>query len=721
MAMALRIIVVALSLAACEGAKLRAVSQAQSNPIRKVVTLLQAMQQKVVEQGEKEKELYEHFMCYCKTGTSDLSASIAAADTKVGTVASDIKGAEASKEEAEGDLKQAQDDRSGAKAAMAEATAIREKESAAYAAEKAEYEVNIKALGKAIAALSKGMSGSFLQSSAAGVLKRLVQGERSSLAEEDRENLVAFLSNSQGSDYAPQSGEINGILKQLEDELNKGLSEATGSETASKASYDELMAAKTKEVAACSASIEQKLQRIAELGVGIAQMKNDLTDTEEALIADKDFLGGLGTACTTKTAEFEEIKKTRAEELLALADTIKVLNDDDALDLFKKTLPGASSFVQVQVSSEAMRARALGMLKDMQRRFPSHPRINFITLALHGKKIGFEKIIKLIDELVATLKKEGLDDEHKKEYCEVQFDMTEDKIKALTRSIADVKTAIADAKEGIATSVEEIAALKTGISALDKAVAEATEQRKEENVDFKALMASDTAAKELLHIAKNRLNKFYNPKLYKEAKKVELSEADRINVNMGGEAPATEAPGGIAGTGVTAFVQVSAKKDAPPPPPETMKAYAKKGEESGGVIAMIDLLIKDLQEELTVAETSEKDAQADYEKTMVDSAEKRTMDAKSLTDKEASKADLEGELETSASDEKATTKELMATGAYMASLHAECDWLMQYFDVRKEARDGEIDALGKAKDVLSGADYALVQTGSRSRTFLSRA
>merc|ERR1719253_2194275 len=136
------------------------------------------------------------------------------------------------------------------------------------------------------------------------------------------------------------------------DEMAKNLADATAAEEASIKNYQALMSAKTEEVSTLSAGIEAKLDKIAELGVSIAQMKNDLGDTEEALIADKAFLAELESSCKTKTAEWEEIKKTRSEELLALADTIKILNDDDALDLFKKTLPSASSsFVQVRVSS----------------------------------------------------------------------------------------------------------------------------------------------------------------------------------------------------------------------------------------------------------------------------------------------------------------------------------------------------------------------------------
>merc|ERR1719352_964557 len=124
----------------------------------------------------------------------------------------------------------------------------------------------------------------------------------------------------------------------------------------------------------------------------------------------------------------------------------------------------------------------------------------------------------------------------------MQFDSAEDKQKGLERAVSDAEAAIADAEEGIATVKEEIAALEAGIKALDKSVAEATEQRQKEHAEFNALISSDSAAKELLGLAKNRLNKFYNKALYKAPPKRELSEEDRINVNMGGTAPATAAP-----------------------------------------------------------------------------------------------------------------------------------------------------------------------------------
>merc|ERR1711881_255083 len=151
----------------------------------------------------------------------------------------------------------------------------------------------------------------------------------------------------------------------------------------------------------------------------------------------------------------------------------------------------------------------------------------------------------------------------------------DDKKKGLEKSVSDLDAAIDAAKESISALASEIEALEDGIKALDKSVAEATEQRKEENEDFTELMASDSAAKELLGFAKNRLNKFYNPKLYKAPPKRELSEEDRATLAAGGTLAPTAAPGGIAGTGVTVLSQIK-DHGAPPPPPEAPGAYKKK-------------------------------------------------------------------------------------------------------------------------------------------------
>merc|ERR1719203_2077654 len=649
------------------------------------------MQRRVTEEGEREKKLYADFMCYCKTGGSDLSASIAAAKTKLGELATDLEAAKAKHAQTKEELASAQVDRAAGEKAMAESPSLREKEAASYGKFKADAEANIAAINKGVMSIEKGMAGGFMQTNAAGMLRRVVTASRQ-LDEDARQTLVSFLSGATA--YAPQSGQIVGILKELHDEMAAGLAEATTAEKAAIQAYKELMGSKLKEKAALTGSIEAKSSQSGELGVAIAEMRNDAGDTGEALEADQRFYAQLETGCATKTKEWEERSKTRADELVALANTIKILNDDDALELFKKTLPSASAgFLQLEGSTASLRALALAVMRRGYRQASpaERMRLDLVALALRGRKIGFEKVIAMVDDMVANLKKEQMDDDSKKAYCAAQLDASDDRRKSLERKIGYLSTGIATAQESIATLTDEIAALTQGIAKLDKSVAEATANRKAEHEEYGGLMASNSAAKEVLGQAKNRLQRFYNPKLAKAAQ----------------PAPAL--------TEVSVHMQHQA---APAPPPSTWEPYAKKSEENGGVVQMIGLLIADLEKEMTEAETEEKDAQADYESLMRDSAEKRRADSKSLSEKEEAKADTEAALETHSEDKESASKELGATTKYVQSLHAECDWLAKYYDARRQARAEEIDALGNAKAVLRGADFSLLQT--RAGGFLHR-
>jgi chromosome segregation ATPase len=302
--------------------------------------------------------------------------------------------------------------------------------------------------------------------------------------------------------------------------------------------------------------------------------------------------------------------------------------------------------------------------------------LDFIAVALDGKKIGFDKIIAHIDDMVAELGKEQQDDEDKKEYCNVKMDSFDDKKKALEKEISDLSTSMTDAKEQIQKLGDECGDLEAGIESLDKQVAEGTAQRQEEHSDFLSRQASNNAAKQLLEFAKNRLNKFYNPKQYKP------------------EAKADEA----------LFLQKG--RGAPQPPPQALLVYKKKGEESSGVIQMINRLIADLEKDTAEAEVTEKDAQADYEAMLSDAKEKRIADVNTLEEKSDARTQLIAALDDYKGSKSIAGKSLGATEQAISNLHGECDFLLKYFDVRKEARMNEVDALKKCKAVLNGADDA---------------
>jgi len=642
------------------------------NPIRRVVTMLQNMQKKVEEEGKRDEELFEKFMCYCKDGIPKLEKSVADATEKIPQLKSSIEETKALILQLKSELKQHKKDRAEAEEAVAKATSLREKETAAFAKESGEQKTNLDAVTKAIAALEKGM-GNFLQTSSAATLRKLTV--EIDINSSDRDVLASFLSQKQGEGYEPQSGQIVGILKAMKDTMEKEYADVLADEESAKSAFAAMMEAKEKEIKANSAAIQDKLEREGEASVRIQQLMEELSDTKASLKEDTKFLADLKKNCGTREAEYEVVKKTRQEELLALADTIKILNDDDALELFKKTLP-SPSLLQMKVASKQMRMQAARIIRNA--RDVHHLRdadLDFISLALHGQKVSFDKILSMMDELLALLKKEQTEDDDKKSYCLEQLDQTEDKLKILEQQSADLEKQIKAKHNLIENTADNVGALEKGIQELDKQVADATENRKEEHEEYMESLTANKGAKDLLGLAKNRLYKFYEPKLYKEPAETESDPA-------------------------------SLMQDAPAPPPEAVGPY-KKRKESSGVIEMIDMLATDLDKEIQAMEVEENESQKEYETYIEDSAAKRTADSKEIAQMEEAKAEAEVTVTKNEAELKSKMQEAYATTKVLGDLHSECDWILKNYDVRKEARAGEIDAMSKAKQVLNGADYSL--------------
>jgi len=694
-------------------------AEIQANPIRRVVNLLEAMQKKVEEEGEKEEELYEKFVCYCKNNKGELDGSISEAAAKISQLESMVKEDTAAKTQVDEELVNHKKDRADSQSAVANATKQREKEKATFDKNNADTGANVKALGKAVDAIRTGLAGgAFLQTTEGSLLRKLVESSPK-MTSDNRQMVAAFLS---GGANAPGTSEIVGILDEMHDEMSRDLADLREAEATSVRQFEELVAAKQKEIAAATRNIEKKTQRSGQLAVKVVEGKNDLEDTREALAEDQAFKANLAKDCAHKEQEQNERVKTRAEEMQAIAETIKVLNDDDALDLFNKVLPKPRAAVLLQAeasTTKRIKERAQNIIKNISKTYKSTG-LDLISLALHGKKVDFGVVMKLIDDMVVTLKNEQVADDEHREYCNKEFDTSEDKQNEIKRNIEDLTHQKEEAQTDSANLAKEIKSLKAGIAALDKSVAEATAQRKSEHTEFTETQANNQAAVDLIAFAKNRLNKFYNPKMYKPPPPRELSEEERIYSNMGGDVP-TQAPTGIAGTGIGTATFLQTRKGAPPPPPETFGAYSKKSEESGGVIALIDMLTNDVKKDMTEGEVEEKNAQEDYEELMADSQKKRTADSKSITTKEQAKAEADGIAETASENLGSANDELGANKVYIADLHKGCDFLVENYDFRKDARSTETDALKKAKAVLNGADYSFVQTSmvkGRSQNFL---
>merc|ERR1719421_950211 len=307
------------------------------------------------------------------------------------------------------------------------------------------------------------------------------------------------------------------------------------------------MTSKTEEVAAAGKAIETKTARSGTVAVETVQAKADLAKTEKALAEDMDFSANLAKNCAIKQKEWDERCKLRSEEIEAISDTIEMLNGDDALELFKKTLPSAaaaSAFIQTSATTRSQMRRASALIRSSMKADQAHTAQREVMLmALRSGLHGFEKVTGMIDGMVGVLEGEQTKDDKTDVWCLAELDKAKEEAKATTADIADLEDAVEQTRDAIATTASEIAELKAGLEELDKSVAEATELRKKEHEEYVDTAASNSAALELIGMAKNRMNKFYNPTLYKEPEKAAEEEfffaQIRIHSAQPGPAPET--------------------------------------------------------------------------------------------------------------------------------------------------------------------------------------
>mmetsp|Transcript_80896 Transcript_80896/g.147571 ORF Transcript_80896/g.147571 Transcript_80896/m.147571 type:complete len:708 (-) Transcript_80896:38-2161(-) len=658
-----------------------------ANPIRRVVTMLEAMKEKVAEEAATSDKIFEDFECKCKKGYASVKKSMEEASIQIPQLQSSIEQSTAEKEQLTSSIAEAKTGREDATAAISQATAIREREATAAAKEISDFKTNIAAMDKAIKALEDGLSGSFLQSPDAAVLRHLLLS--GDVAGPDLDMATSFLSQGQGDDQeedvsAPSTGEVVGLLEQMQETMKKDLATAESDEAASLASHEQLVAAKKREIAALTQEIESKSSRAAELGVEIVNFQEDLEDTEASISEGKSFLVEHAAQYMKRAAKHDEQKKAFNEESVALAEAVETLNNDDALELFKKALP-SPSLLQVQVQAKDVLQEAHKLLAVHRHR--RDYRLDLISLTLHGKQADFSKVLKMIDDMIALLKDEQTSDETKVADCKRSLEEASDEATSLSHTASDLQKAIDEMMERKASLVDEIATFVSDIESLDKSVVEATSQRKTEHEAYVAEINDNKAAVEIITLAKNRLQKFYNPGLYKEP-------------------PTTTSQPGVK------FSDLVLVQDS------EHKKMAQRKQNSSAVIALIDAILKDMAKEMQEAEFAEKANQEDYETFMEDSKAKRAADSKALEAHESAKADLDARLVKHTDELKSTKVGEMNNAQYTAEVHHDCDWLMQNLAIRKEARADEIDSLEKAKAVLSGADYSFLQTGRSTHKYL---
>jgi septal ring factor EnvC (AmiA/AmiB activator) len=648
----------------------------KNRPVTKVINLLKDMQAQLEKEADEDEETYQKVACWCETNDKEKTAAIADAEAHITDLTSTIEELTATSAKLNTEIKNLEAEIAKNQEALDKATAMRQKELAEFNAEEKDMLQSIGALKSAIIVLSK--HNSFLQVPEQQMINiaSMLQWQfhrhaallRGVMTPREHKMVAAFV-QAPGDyfdaeptfkqSYAPQSGAIFGILKQMKETFETNLSSSQKEEMQSQADFESLKAAKESEIKAGTELKDTKTQELADTDEKNVNAKTDLEDTRNSLSADQKFLMNLKETCQMTDQEWEERQKSRAEEIKGVSEALAILTSDDAHDTFTKTF----NFVQVRMRSRATRARdsASKMLFTAAKKY-SNPRL--AALATRVRLDAFTKVKAAIDDMIAALLKEKADEIKHKDFCTEGLNTNERETELKQRDIEELEAKISDLTTQIDELTKAIATLESEIAEMQTQLKRAGEDREMENKDFQTTVADQRATKELLNKALNVLKPIFDKK----------------------------------------FLQLGAKVGQPagPPPPPGFKEY-KQSAGAGGVMGMMEQIIRDTETLEAEAIKAETDAQKAYESYVKDTNKSIEEKTRSITEKTGEKADADADKVAAEEAKETAMNEAQQLANENADLHKSCDFTLKNFDIRQEARDQEVEALRQAKAILSGA------------------
>jgi len=448
--------------------------------------------------------------------------------------------------------------------------------------------------------------------------------------------------------YNAQSGEIFGVLKQLGEEMAGDLKDAQKFEQERSAAFQELKSAKTEEIKVAETMSEQKETELANMDNDLAEAKEDIEKETNVLAAEEEFLANLVKMCDKGSADFDERKAARLEEMKAVGETIEILQGDEARD----AMSGAFNFVQVSTNSRSSRrSKVAALLRKVGRRSGN---LDLALLASSVELDAFVKVKKSIDEMLKMLGQQQADEVKKNDWCKVELQDNELTIEKTTSQKESLEAKIAELESAITTMAEESDSANKQIKQVQLDLQKATEDRQKENVEFQKTIADQTMTIKVLKKALERLATFYD-----------LLQTQQT-------------------------------------PPVAQKEY-KPNAGAGGVMEMIEKLIGDANQLMEESKKSETSAQAGYEQLIADSNVSTEALQKEIVSKTTAKAEATKDKMRAESSLGDTSKVLEGLSKYSMDLHKECDYILKNFGMRQKARGEEMEALQQALQILSGA------------------
>merc|ERR1719486_1727888 len=494
--------------------------------------------------------------------------------------------------------------------------------------------------------------------------------------------LQAGAAPSAGS-YAPQSGQIFGILTTMKEEFEASLSQEEKDELKAQADFEAMSKAKTEQIATAKEKLDALEEGSADNQKALSDAKENIELTREQRSKDVEFLQNLKTTCMDLDQQWAQRSKTRSMETQAVSEALKIITADDNMDLLRQT----AGFLQVDAESQmrVRRVRAMASLRKAAQApdfgddllaawhgkvglnqqkvsmLGAGPRMQLSTLAVAIGLDSFTKIKEAMDKMVADLKAEQEEEVKFKAHCTKELNLNEKQTYEKTEEKEDLEAKIAKLTKLIKKLTEEIAAANAQIAETETAILKASQVREGENAEFQTVVADQRATQDILTKALGKLKAFYK-----------------------------NAKGG-------AFAQRAAQE-----PPVKFNSYSKNAGASP-VIGMIEQIIEDskaLESESVAAET---EAQSSYETFVKDSNALIKELSNSVAAKTKASATAKEDTEQAKSDRDSAIEELESLALTAQDLHGECDWVLKNFAARQKARFDEIEAIGSAKAILSGA------------------
>jgi len=665
-------------------AKLNQMSQdlnmdTKTRPIMKVVRMLEDMKEELNKELEDDKAVQELLDCWCGTGMKEKAKSIELAESRISELEAALGEALAKINEFKAKRKATQEEQYADQKALDESEEMRMKENKAFHETEGDLLQAIDATENAITMLSKHNPGfaqikaivQTLQTARVTELmvhsKGLAPGQASVLKDfiSGANQATGFLQIPGMQSYAPQSGQIFGILKQMKEDFDVDLGEEQASEKKAVEEFTALKESKIAELDTAKATIVQYDQDLAELGQQNAEAMKELEDTQEQLALDQTFLATLNKKCAGSDEQFEARVKARLAEIAAVEDTIEILNSDTSFEAFDK---GVNSFLQVNSEEQNKRNRVVAVLRNAA----AHSKNPALALlAVSAQLDVFTKIKEEIDKLVGEMKAQQADEVEHRDFCIKSLNENNrsqtaayEKKDSLTTRIADLEKSIETLTANIGTTTQEIADTQNQMG-------RRSETREAENGDYQATVQEQRLTQMILQKAMDRMAQVYAMLMQR-----------------------AHQPG-------APHTQTSATSTDPGNGPAKFKKYE---ENAGGkrVLAMLDEVLQDSKTMENDAIASEEDAQAAYENFMKDSNKFIIKGTQGITDMTEGKATAESDLVMAKTDLKGTMGELFGLHEEAGDLHKSCDFLLNNFELRQKARSAEIDALNEAKNILSG-------------------